>query len=120
MEWSASLRSTRVARGLLAALRDFGVLAGAAKKHLKPLLLPTESFAFLAMLRGTLGHRGNISLSDPCWQLFFLNETGVERFFIEAQQRRLLEYHAAGAVVRIEFPVATLDEYAHELAQRAH
>jgi hypothetical protein len=117
--WTPAV-STRVARGLLAALRDFGVLAGAAKKRLTPHLLPTESFAFLAMIRGMLGYRGNTSLVDPCWRLFFLSEATVERFFIEAQQRKLLEYHAAGSVVRIEFPVETLDEYAHELAQRTH
>jgi hypothetical protein len=116
--WTPTV-STKVARGLLAALRDFGVLAGAAKKRLTPLYLPTESFAFLAMIRSVLGYRGKQSLSDPCWRLFFLSETAVERFFIEAQQRKLLEYHAAGSVVRIEFPTETLDEYAHELAQRA-
>jgi hypothetical protein len=117
--WTASV-STRVARGLLAALRDFGVLAGAAKKRLAPLYLPVESFALLAMIRSLLGHRGKQSLGDPCWRLFFLSESAVERFFIEAQQRKLLEYHAAGSVIRIEFPAETLDEYAHELAQRAH
>jgi hypothetical protein len=117
--WTPTV-STKVARGLLAALRDFGVLAGAAKKRLAPLYLSVESFAFLAMLRNALGHRGKQSLSDPCRRLFFLSESAVERLFIEAQQHRLLEYHAAGNVVRIEFPAATLDEYAHELAERAH
>jgi hypothetical protein len=117
--WTSTV-STRVARGLLAALRDFGVLAGAAKKRFTPLYLPAESFAFLAMIRNLLGYRGRRSLTDPCWQLFFLSDTAVERFFIEAQQRKLLEYHAAGSVVRIEFPAETLDAYAHELAQRAH
>jgi hypothetical protein len=117
--WTAAV-STRVARGLLAALRDFGVLAGAVKKRLAPLYLPTESFAFLAMVRSLLCFGGKRSLGDPCWQLFWLSEAAVERFFIEAQQRKLLEYHAAGSVVRVEFRVNTLDEYAHELAQRAY
>ncbi len=33
------------------------------------------------------------------WRLFYLDETAVERFFIAAQQERLLSYHAAGSVI---------------------
>jgi hypothetical protein len=38
----------------------------------------------------------------------------------EAHQQGLLEYHAAGSVTRLSFPVTTLEEYAHVLTQRAH
>jgi hypothetical protein len=41
----------------------------------------------------------------------------VERFFIEAHQQHLLAYYAAGSVIRIEFPVETLKEYAHVLLE---
>jgi hypothetical protein len=44
----------------------------------------------------------------------------VERFYLEAHQRKLLSYLAAGSVIRIEFPGVTLEDYARELAQRAH
>jgi hypothetical protein len=108
-----------VARGLLAALRDFGVLAGAARKHIAPLYLPTESFAFIAMVRHELGTRSRAALDDPCWRLFYLSDLAVERFFVEAHQRRLLAYHAAGSVVRIEFLADTLEGYAHALIERA-
>ena len=56
----------------------------------------------------------------PDWRLFFLPREGVERFLFEAHQRGLLEYHAAGSVTRLSFPAATLEEYAHVLAERAH
>jgi hypothetical protein len=56
----------------------------------------------------------------PDWKLFFLSHDGVERFLVEAHQQRLLEYHAAGTVIRLTFPVPTLEEYAHVLAQTAH
>ena len=43
-----------------------------------------------------------------------------ERFFVEANQHGLLEYHAAGTVTRLTFPANTLEEYANVLAQRSH
>jgi hypothetical protein len=117
--WSKEV-SIRVARGLLAALRDFGVLSGAVKKRIKPMLLLPESFAFIARVRHDLGVLGHAALEDPCWRLFFLGETAVERLFLEAHQRKLLSYLAAGSVIRIEFPGHDLEAYARELAKRAH
>lgn len=117
--WSKEV-SVRVARGLLAALRDFGVLSGAVKKRIAPMLLPPESFAFIARIRHDLGVRGQAALEDPCWRLFFLGETAVERLFLEAHQRKLLSYLAAGSVIRIDFPGDDLEAYARELAQRAN
>jgi hypothetical protein len=38
----------RVAQELLATLRDFGVLEGAAKKRIAPAFFPVESFAYIA------------------------------------------------------------------------
>jgi len=49
--------------------------------------------------------------------MFFLPREGVERFFLEAHQHGLLEYHVAGSVTRLTFPVATLEEYANVLTQ---
>ena len=57
-----------------------------------------------------------IELQD--WKLFFLTREGVERLLFEAHQRELLEYHVAGSVTRLTFPVSTLEEYANVLAQR--
>lgn len=76
------------------------------KKRLTPLYLPTEAFAFIAMIRHELGVRGAAALADPVWKLFFLGETAVERFFVEAHQRNLLQYHAAGSLARIGSPPA--------------
>ena len=58
-------------------------------------------------------------VEHPDWRLFFLSREGVERFLFEAHQQRLLEYHAAGSVVRLTFPAETLEDYAHVLTQRA-
>jgi hypothetical protein len=56
-------------------------------------------------------------LTDPCWHLFYLGESAVERLLVEAQQERWLMYHAAGSVIRVDFPAETLEEYAHVLAR---
>lgn len=109
----------RLAQGLLSTLRDFGVLQGKATKRIAPAYLPTPTFAFLAKLLSRRLRSGDWLLHAPDWQLYFLNQTGVEHLFLEAHQERLLEYHAAGRVIRVEFPAPTLKEYAHALAQRA-
>lgn len=109
----------RLAQGLLSTLRDFGVLQGKATKRIAPAYLPLPAFAFLARLFNRQWRSGDRLLHAPDWQLYFLSQTGVEHLFLEAHQERLLEYHAAGRVIRVEFPTPTLKEYAHALARRA-
>ena len=105
----------RVAQGLTATLRDFGVLQGAVNKQLTPIYLPTPSFALIALWLQQRERSGHLVLQSDDWRLFFLPVEGVERFFIEAHQEHLLTYHAAGSVVRIEFPADNLTEYANVL-----
>jgi len=107
----------RVAQGLMATLRDFGVLQGAANKRLTPIYLPTPSFALIAFWLQQRERSGHLVLQSDDWRLFFLPVEGVERFFIEAHQEHLLTYHAAGSVIRIEFPAASLPEYVHALLE---
>jgi hypothetical protein len=117
--WSAETIN-RAAQGILSTLRDFHILEGQVKKRLASLYLPPESFAFIAFLLSRTQRSGDRLLHDPAWQLFFLADQAVEQYFFEAHQEQLLEYHAAGRVIRIEFPTATLEEYAHALARRAY
>jgi bacteriophage exclusion system BrxA-like protein len=107
---------TRVVRGLLSALRDFGVLQGAVKKKIAPAYLPIESFAYVVFYLKRHQPSGAKLIDLPDWDLFFLRREGVERFLFEAHQRDLLEYHVAGSVTRLTFPAKTLEEYV--LAQR--
>lgn len=110
----------RAAREVLSTLRDFGMLQGAAHKRLAPIYLPVEAFAYLAFYLHQRQPSGERLLNDPEWQLFFLSHEAVERFFMEAHQHRLLEYHAAGSVIRITFPQASIEDYAYALTQRPH
>lgn len=116
--WSQSV-ATRVARGLLAALRDFGILEGRAQKRLASVLLPVPGFAYLARCLRETGAVSRSLLTHSDWQLFLLNPDEVERLFLLAHQERLLEYHAAGSTVSISFPTESLEDYAHVVAQRS-
>jgi hypothetical protein len=107
----------RVSQGLLSALRDFGVLQGAVNKRIAPAYLPIQAFAYIAFYLKQHQPSGSKLLDLVDWKLFFLPREGVERFLVEAHQHGLLEYHAAGSVTRLTFPVPTLEEYAHVLTQ---
>ena len=115
--WSFEVQR-RVVQGLLATLRDFGVLEGSVKKRLAYVYLPIVAFAFIAFQLVRKGRSGERLLNDPEWRLFFLPQGGAERYFLEAHQEGLLEYYAAGRVVRIDFPAKDLEDYARFLAQR--
>jgi hypothetical protein len=110
----------RATRGLLSTLRDFGVLAGAVNKRLTPAYLPIEAFAYLMFYLKQRQPSGAKLIELPDWKLFFLPPEGVERLLIEAHQHGLLEYHAAGTVIRLTFPSSSLEDYAHVLAETAH
>lgn len=110
----------RATRELLSTLRDFGILQGTVHKRLSPVYLPVEAFAYLAFYLRQRQPSGKRLLDDPEWQLFFLSHQAVEQFFFEAHQHHLLEYRAAGSIIRITFPSNSLEEYAYALTQRAH
>jgi len=117
--WSPAVQ-TRVVQGPLSALRDFGILEGSVKKRLAYVYLPVDAFAFIAFQLHGEGRSGKALLHDPEWRLFLLQDGTVERYFLEAHQEGLLQYYAAGPVVRIDFPAQNLEEYASVLTQRGY
>ena len=116
--WTPTV-AVKVARGVLAALRDYGVLRGASKKRVAGMFLPVPAFALLARIRYELGYRGEAAINDDVWKLFFLGTAGVERFLTEAAANHLLRFETAGPVVRIEFPQATLEGYTEYATQQS-
>ena len=109
---------TRIAQGLLSALRDFGVLQGRVNKKIAPGYFPVDSFAYVVFYLRQRQPSGAQLIGLPDWKLFFLGKDSVERLLFEAHQRGLLEYHVAGSVTRLTFPAETLEGYANVLAQR--
>ena len=116
--WSDAV-TRRVTQGLLATLRDFGILQGAVIKRLAPVSLTVEAFAYVAMCLRRECPSGERLVHHPDWRLFLLPPVSVERLFLEAHQRRLLEYHAAGSVIRITFPADSIEDYTRVVFQRA-
>lgn len=116
-DWSEVV-TIKVTRALLAALRDFGLLEGKARKHLVSPPLPLPSFAYIAFCRYQSGVAIRNILTQPDWKLFMLTPADVEHLLLESHQQRLLEYHAAGSVVSLSFPVSTAEEYAHVVLGR--
>lgn len=107
----------RVTQGLLSTLRDFGVLQGAVNKRIAPVYLSVQAFSYIAFYLKQHQPSGAKLLDLVDWRLFFLPRDGVERFFLEAHQNGLLEYHVAGSVTRLTFPVTTLEEYVNVITQ---
>lgn len=95
----------RVTQGVLSTLRDFGVLQGAVKKRIAPAYLSLQAFSYIVFYLKQHQPSGAKLLDLVDWKLFFLSREGVERFLLEAHQNGLLEYHVAGSVTRLTFPV---------------
>jgi hypothetical protein len=116
-DWSPTV-TVKVARGLLAALRDFRILEGARRKRLAPAHLPMESFCYVAFCLYKLGVGGESLVNHTDWRLFLLTPTLVESLFLNAHQHNFLEYYSAGRVYRIDFPTTTHEGYADVLFGR--
>lgn len=110
----------RSARGLMSTLRDFGVLKGLRDKQIAALYVPVGAFCYIAFYLHLLGLSGKSLLESAEWRLFLLEVQDVERLFIDAHQVHLLEYRSAGSVIRIDFPVATMEEYSRVILEREH
>ena len=117
--WSPVV-TTKVARGLLAAFRDFGILEGKSQKRLASFFLPVGSFAYLAYCLHREGALGRNLVFHPDWQLFLMQTPAVEHYFLEAHQRRLIAYHAAGSTISISFPCEKLEDYARVVVERSN
>jgi hypothetical protein len=116
--WS-DVVTLKTTRALLAALRDFGVLEGQAKKRIAPPHLPLRPFAYIAFcVTRILGVPARQLLEHPDWRLFMLRPTDVEHLLLAAHQEGLLEYHAAGSLVSLSFPASTTEEYARVVSGR--
>lgn len=105
--------SLKVARGMLAALRDFGILKGKAKKRLASVFLHPQAFALLAFISNQQLRSVDKIIHSDDWKLYLLSPEAVERKLLEAHQLGYLNYKVAGDIKRIDFPYSSLEEMAH-------
>lgn len=116
--WNAET-TERAAQGLLATLRDFGILTGVKRKRITPPFVPDAAFALLAFLLHRSARSGEKTIDAADWCLFFLERTAVERLLVDAHQLHDLTYAAAGNVVRIDFAAATFEEQVRVVVARS-
>jgi hypothetical protein len=117
--WSQTV-TTKVARGILATLRDFRILEGTVKKRIAPVYLPVEPFAYIAFALQQSGVSGAHLVQHRDWSLFLFSPPVVEQMFLEADRNGLLRFQAAGKIIRIDFPVHSFEEMADVVAARSH
>ncbi len=119
LPWSAYTVG-RVTRGLLATLRDFRVLEGAARKRIAPAYLPLETFIYVVFALHQEGHFGERLMHHPDWRLFLVTPGDVEALFLEAHRLKWLDYQVAGRLVRVELHLETTEDLVRAIAYGSH
>lgn len=109
--WSETIQ-TKVSRGLLAALRDFGVLAGAVHKEILSPQLSLPGFAYVAFRLHEQGESSRAVVTSRVWRRWLLSDPRVSELFREADRVGLLRFSEAGSVVRVDWLVQSLPEVA--------
>jgi hypothetical protein len=113
--WTVTIR-TKVARGLLAALRDFGVLKGAVHKEFARTSLSLAGFAYVAFRLHQSGASSRALLTSRVWRRWLLDQGRVTELFHEAARQGLLRYSSAGSSVRVDWLQDSLPEVVHAVA----
>jgi len=108
-EWTDTVR-TKVARGLLAALRDFGVLNGAARKEFNSPGMTAKGFAYVAYREHQQGVSARALVESTIWRRWLLDAHWVNDLLTQVDRLGLLHYARAGSAVRIDWRAVNLGE----------
>lgn len=114
-EWSDSVR-TKVARGLLAALRDFGVLRGANRKEFSAPSMTPRGFAYVAWREHEQGASSRLIVEGPVWKRWLLERDQVLDMFGRTAHLGVLRLFQAGSAVRIDWSASSLAEVTNAAA----
>jgi hypothetical protein len=108
-EWTDTVR-TKVARGLLAALRDFGVLSGSVRKEFNPPGMSAKGFAYVAYREYQQGTSARALVESAIWRRWLLDARWVNDLLTQVERLGLLDYARAGSAVRIDWRAGNLAE----------
>ena len=112
-------RRRKVARGLLAALRDFGRLAGAVGSPSKEIAGPGISdggFAYVAYRLHQAGCSSRAMLTSTVWRRWLLDPGRIDHHMHRLAAQGLLYYDRAGSTLRIDWRATDLTEVARAVA----
>jgi len=106
----------RGGRDLLRMAADFGLVEGKASKNFAPNHVPES--AFLWALHDLYSRTPNAFkvIHDPCWRLFLMSPTAVEREILELHQFQKLDYQTAGSLSQLKLPYPDPMTYLRSLA----
>jgi hypothetical protein len=107
--WSDQVR-TKVARGLLAALRDFGILTGARTKEIAPPDMTPRGFVYVAWRLHEQGASSRALATSPTWRRWLLGPARIDDLFTQAARLGMLSIVTAGSAVRIDWHARCLEE----------
>lgn len=113
--WAETTR-IEVSRHVLAALRDFGVLAGAVHKEFCRASMSIAGFGYVAFRLHESGASSRALLASPVWRRWLLDEDRVTELFHEAARNGLLRYSSAGSSVRVDWLQESLSEVVRAVA----
>ena len=108
-EWTDTVR-TKVARGLLAALRDFGILSGAVRKEFNPPGMTAKGFAYVAFREHQQGVSARALAESPVWRRWLLDGRWVRDLLTQVDRLGVIHYARVGSAVRIDWRAASLQE----------
>ena len=101
--WSQSSRD-KLAGNILTALRDFGLLEGAAKKKLVKPPLPIGTAEQLLRVLTSEGIQGRDVVEHPVWRVFLCNEGDVADVLTRLSLDRRIQFERAGSTVILQTP----------------
>lgn len=101
---------TKIARGLLAALRDFGVLKGAVRKEFNQPGMTAKGFAYVAFRERSRGVTTRALVESPLWHRWLLDERWVGDLLRQVDRLGLVHYAHAGTAIRIDWRANSLQE----------
>jgi len=119
VKWSESV-CKRVASGLFAALKEFGILEGGRRRKISPKFIPLPVFIYIALFISKEGAVGKKIIHHDYWNLFLLNQVEITHLFMEAHQQKYLHYEEVGDIVRIDFFYNTFEELVNVIIERAN
>lgn len=111
-DWSPNIRE-RVARSILATLRDLGRLTGARSSPRKEIVRPgitDAGFAYAAFRLHQEGQSSRGVLTSPVWRLWLLDEARVDEMLQRIAGLGVVYYSVAGSTRRIDWRFDTLAE----------